>query len=183
VACQSPGSGIIIVMATSTLVPVEEYLSTLYRPDRDFVDGVIEERNLGEKDHGRLQALLIGFLLALEKRLGIWVVSEQRMRVKANRYRVPDICVVVGPEPQEQIFTKPPFLCIEILSPEDRVMAVLDRIDDYLEFGVRYVWVVNPQSRKAWIYTPEGAREVKDGVLRTADPEICVPLSELFIER
>ncbi len=170
-------------MATSTLVPVEEYLSTVYRPDRDFVDGVIEERNLGEKDHGRLQALLIGFLLALEKRLGIWVVSEQRMRVKPKRYRVPDICVVVGPEPQEQIFTKPPFLCIEILSPEDRMTRMQERIGDYLDFGVRYVWVLNPQSHRAWVYTAEGMREVKDGVLRTADPEISVPLSELFIER
>jgi Uma2 family endonuclease len=170
-------------MATSTLVPVEEYLSTIYRPDRDFVDGVIEERNLGEYDHGKLQAELIIYLGGLRKKLGFHVVSEQRMRVKANRYRVPDICVVVGPEPQEQIFTRPPFLCIEILSPEDRMTRMQERIDDYLEFGVRYVWVVNPQSRKAWVYTPEGAREVKDGVLRTADPEISVPLSELFIER
>jgi Uma2 family endonuclease len=170
-------------MATSTLVPVEEYLSTVYRPDRDFVDGVIEERNLGEYDHGKLQAELIIYLGGLRKKLGFHVVSEQRMRVRPSRYRVPDICVVVGPEPQEQIFTKPPFLCIEILSPEDRVMAVLDRIDDYLELGVRYVWVVNPQSGKAWVYTAEGAREVKDGVLRTADPEISVPLSEVFTER
>jgi Uma2 family endonuclease len=170
-------------MATSTLVPVEEYLSTVYRPDRDFVDGVIEERNLGEYDHGKLQAELIIYLGGLRKKLGFRVVSEQRMRVKANRYRVPDICVVVGPEPQEQIFTKPPFLCIEILSPEDRMTRMQERIDDYLEFGVRYVWVVNPQSRKAWVYTAEGMREVKDGVLRTADPEISVPLSELFIER
>jgi Uma2 family endonuclease len=170
-------------MATSTLVPVEEYLSTVYRPDRDFVDGVIEERNLGEYDHGKLQAELIIYLGGLQKKLGFHVVSEQRMRVRPSRYRVPDICVVVGPEPQEQIFTKPPFLCIEILSPEDRVMAVLDRIDDYLELGVRYVWVVNPQSGKAWVYTAEGAREVKDGVLRTAEPEISVPLSEVFTER
>jgi hypothetical protein len=37
-------------MSTKTLVSVEEYFATSYRPDCDYVDGVIEERNLGEMD-------------------------------------------------------------------------------------------------------------------------------------
>jgi Uma2 family endonuclease len=172
-----------IVMGTAVLVSVEEYLHTVYRPDCDYVDGVVEERNLGEYDHARLQGRLLQWLMALEKRLGIWVVPEQRVRVKPARYRIPDICVVLGAEPQEQIFTQPPFLCIEILSVEDRMVRVQERIDDYLEFGVRYVWLINPQTRKAWIYTSDGAREAKDGVLRTANPEIAVPLSEVLPER
>jgi Uma2 family endonuclease len=172
-----------IVMGTAVLVSVEEYLHAVYRPDCDYVDGVVEERNLGEYDHGKLQGELIIYLGALRKRLGIHVVPEQRVRVKPTRYRIPDICVVVGAEPQEQVFTKPPFLCIEILSVEDRMVRVQERIDDYLEFGVRYVWVINPQTRKAWIYTSDGAREAKDGVLRTANPEIAVPLSEVLPER
>jgi len=39
-------------------VSVREYLTTSYRPDCDYVDGRIEERNGGEFDHGYLQALL-----------------------------------------------------------------------------------------------------------------------------
>jgi hypothetical protein len=35
-------------MATSTLVPVSEYLATAYRPDCDYVDGQLQKRNLGE---------------------------------------------------------------------------------------------------------------------------------------
>ncbi len=171
-----------IFMGTAVLVSVEEYLHTVYRPDCDYVDGVVEERNLGEYDHARLQGLLLQWLMRLEKRLGVWVVPEQRVRVKPTRYRIPDICVVLGAEPQEQIFTQPPFLCIEILSVEDRMVRVQERIDDYLEFGVRYVWLINPQTRKAWIYTSDGAREAKDGVLRTVDPEIAVPLSEVLPE-
>jgi Uma2 family endonuclease len=54
------------------------------------------------------------------------------------------------------------------------------KIDDYLAFGVRYVWVVDPQTRKAWIYTPDAGREVRDGMLRTNDPEILVPLEAVF---
>jgi hypothetical protein len=42
-------------MATDSLISIREYLSTSYRPDCDYVNGIIEERNLGEYDHARLQ--------------------------------------------------------------------------------------------------------------------------------
>ena len=95
---------------------------------------------------------------------------------------MPDICIVTGSEPQEQIFTAPPFLCIEILSKDDRHAGLRDRIRDYLEFGVAYVWVIDPRKRRAWIHTTAGASEAKDGLLRTASPEIVVPLDEIFAE-
>ena len=38
------------MMATGTLVSMEEYLSTSYRPDREYVDALILERNLGEEE-------------------------------------------------------------------------------------------------------------------------------------
>jgi Uma2 family endonuclease len=57
---------------------------------------------------------------------------------------------------------------------------VQDVIDDYLEFGVRYVWIVDPPKRRAWVHTTEGVREVRDGVLRTANPEIAIALDDVF---
>ena len=54
-----------------------------------------------------------------------------------------------------------------------------DRIDDYLDFGVRYVWLINPRKRRAFIYTKEGVQEVKDGILHTSNPDIRVSLAEL----
>ncbi len=167
-------------MGTVTLVPVSEYLATDYSPDCDYLDGELEERNVGERDHGNVHKRLLFYLGSRERQLGICVFLEQRIQLSSTRFRVPDICVVVGPEPQEQIFTRPPFLCIEILSPEDRMSRMQEKIDDYLAFGVGYVWLVNPQSRRAYVYTGEGMTEVKDGVLRTHDPEIAVPLAELF---
>ncbi len=75
-------------------------------------------------------------------------------------------------------------VCVEILSPEDRISRMQERIDDYLAFGVSYVWVVDPKTGRSWSHTNEGISEVKEGVLRTrkkADaPEIIVPLAELF---
>jgi Uma2 family endonuclease len=55
-----------------------------------------------------------------------------------------------------------------------------ERIDDYLNFGVSYVWVVNPRNRRGYVYTREGMKEATDGVLRTAGPEIEVSLARLF---
>ena len=167
-------------MAATTQVPVEEYLSTDYSPDCDYVDGEVQERNVGEKDHSKLQKQLMLRLAALERQLNIIAYPELRVQVGARRYRVPDVCVVVGPEPDEQIFTRPPFLCIEILSPEDRMSRMMVKIEDFLTFGVRYVWVIEPHSRRAYIYTRNEMREVADGVLRTAGPDIALPLSELF---
>ena len=46
-------------MASTTLISVSEYLKATYRPDCDYVDGRIEERNVGEHDHAALQAALI----------------------------------------------------------------------------------------------------------------------------
>jgi Uma2 family endonuclease len=167
-------------MASRTLISVEEYLRTSYRPDCDYVDGEVQERNLGENDHSSLQMKVLMYLGNRQSQLGIQVFPEQRVQVKPTRFRIPDICVTVGP-PGEQIFTKPPFLCIEVLSPEDRIGRVEERIDDYLAMGVPFVWVLDPATKRAWSITPvEGWREEKSGALKTHDPAIEVPLTEIF---
>ena len=169
-------------MGTATLISVTEYLATSYRPDREYLEGTLLERNLGERDHSTLQTELVVILSHLRRMLGINVFAEQRVQVTPTRFRVPDVCVTVGSKPLEQIFTRPPFLCVEVLSPDDRAGEVQERIDDYLVFGVRYVWVINPRSRRAYIHTAEGSHEAKDGVLRTENPDIAISLAELFAE-
>lgn len=167
-------------MPAGTLISVEEYLSTSYDPDCDYVDGEVLERNVGEYDHSRLQGVLFAYLFNREKLWGIHVVPEQRVQVSPTRFRVPDICVMAGAEPNEQIFTRPPALCIEILSPEDTMTRMQERINDYLSFGVPHVWILDPRTKRAYDYTPTGMQEAKDGVLRTERPEINVPLAEIF---
>jgi Uma2 family endonuclease len=166
--------------ALPALVSVEEYLRTAYRPDCDYVDGVVLERNVGEKSHSKVQERVLRYLKDREEAWDIFAIQETRVQISPTRYRVPDVCVFAGPEPDEEIFTKPPFLCIEILSPEDRMGRMQVKIDDYLGFGVRYVWVIDPKSRRAWAYTSGAIREVHDGELRTERPDIVVPLGDLF---
>jgi Uma2 family endonuclease len=167
-------------MSSRTLISVEEYLASTFRLDCDYVDGHIEERNLGERTHGRIQGRLIKYLGRFEEPGKIEVLPEVRVQVRAQRFRVPDVCVVLG-DSDEEILTEPPFLCVEILSPEDRMTRVKERINDYFQMGVPYAWVLDPQTKKAFRATPkDGWQEVTDGVLRTEDPVLEVPLSEIF---
>jgi len=164
----------------SNLVSVEEYLHTAYRPDCDYLDGVLVERNVGEVTHTMAKQDLVAFLRERRALWNMWVLQEVRVQVLPTRYRVPDVCVVLGGRPDEEVLTKPPFLCVEILSPEDRVSRMQERIDDYFRFGVRWVWLIDPWARRAWIYTPDTIQRVRDGILRTADPEWIVPLTEIL---
>src|SRR5580704_993255 len=120
-------------MAARTLISVEEYLRTTYRPDCDYVDGEVIERNLGENDHSDLQSELVHYFRNRRRESKTHAYVEQRVQVAKTRFRVPDVCVYVGEKPREQIFRTPPFICIEVLSPEDRTSSFQQRIDDYLK--------------------------------------------------
>ena len=167
-------------MKAATLVPVEEYLRTTYRPDCDYVDGEVLERNVGEHEHSDLQTEIVVYFRNRRKQWNVHAVVEQRVQVSARRFRIPDVCVVLGHGPHPPIFKDPPFICIEILSRKDTLTSTQERIDDYLNFGVRYAWLINPLNRRAWVYTTDGSREVKDGILRTENPSISIPLDEIF---
>ena len=166
-------------MSTTSLVSVEEYLATSFPDgDREYLEGQILERNMGEVDHADVQSRLDRFLGANYPQF--WTAVEVRVQVKARRFRVPDVCLITGGKPKTRTVTEPPFLVVEVLSPDDRMGEMQERIDDYLDFGVRFVWVVDPCTRRAWIHTAEGSREARDGVLRAFEPMIQVPLDELF---
>ena len=167
-------------MSSATLVSVQEYLATSFRPDRDFVDGELQERNLGKRPHGRTQGRLFAFLFQREGQWGICPIIEQRVQIGPTRFRVPDLCVLLASDPVEPIVHQAPFLCVEILSREDTVTRLNERISDYFQMGVRYVWVLDPLTKRAFSYTPGEMHEVLDGVLRTTNPDIEVPLAEAF---
>ncbi len=165
-------------MATGSPVTIHEYLSTSYRPDCDYVDGTVLERHLGEYDHARLQGAVLYYYFNRRKEWGIDVVPEQRVQVAATRFRVPDVCVIADAGQPEQIFRTPPLICIEILSKDDRLSEMQERVDDYLKFGVGHVWILDPSRRKAWRCTADGMHEVTE--LRTEQPSTLVPLAALF---
>ena len=134
-----------------TLVSLERYLHTRYRPDRDFVRGRIERRNLGEYDHNLVQkAVLMRFSL-LDKQRGTRTIQEQRTRMSrltSTASRISAWCREA--RPVEQIFTEPQLIAIEVLSPEDRKTRMQERLDDYRNFGIPNIWVIDPRRKIGW---------------------------------
>jgi Uma2 family endonuclease len=168
-------------MRTPLLVSEHEYLTSTYQPDREYDDGELQERNLGERPHSILQGEFSGYFRDLRKRGPVVrAFVEQRIRIAPRKYRIPDVCVYKEPAPREGIFDTPPFIAIEILSPDDTMSRVRKKIDEYLACGVAYVWLIDPYRRRADVYTGSQIYAPADLILRTEDPTIEVPLAELF---
>ena len=142
-------------MAVATPLPISlsEYLHTSYRPDCDYVDGAIEQRNLGEFDHAAVQRALLLWFTEHERELRLLAYPELRVQVSPTRFRVADLCVLSASAPREQIIQTPPVAIIEILSPQDRVSRCLDRLGDYRRMGVRNIWVIDPADRRGFDFS------------------------------
>jgi Uma2 family endonuclease len=165
-------------MASDIQIAVDEYLKTVYQPDCEYVDGMVEERNLGEIDHAYVQGRFVYLLTALWPETGLLPLPEVRVQTRPNQYRVPDIALTRG-KPAGRILTTPPVLCIEVLSAEDRLSRVNTRVREYLDFGVPTVWVVDPAEKRVWVYQNSGMEEAL-GSVALEGTKIEIALSEIF---
>ena len=161
---------------------VEEYLRTSWSPDRELVDGRIEERNLGEKEHSILQAYLTYLFMSKRAEWKIEVFPELRTQTKAANFRVPDVLVVRTEDKFQRDITRALLIAIEILSPEDTMAAMRKKAEEYRHFGVENIWVVDPDERVAYRYAEAGLERVRSGELMVPGTPIRVGLSEMFAE-
>jgi Uma2 family endonuclease len=154
-----------------------EYLDVDFRPDREFIDGEIRERNVGKTEHARVQALLAAWFANHEDEWGIEVGTEWRVRVAEDRVRVPDLAIVyAGPKPD--VLVDPPLLIIEILSPDDTYSDLQERAHDYRRMGVNTVWVVDPKTRSGRVCS--GNDWVEAERLEVKDTPLYVELPSIF---
>jgi Uma2 family endonuclease len=129
---------------------LEYYLHETWSPDREFADGDIVERNLGEKSHAAWQIALARLLSGYRQSANIRVFPELRVQTSPTRFRVPDVVALDRDAPDEQVVTHPPLLCVEVLSPEDRFARMEEKIAEYFGMGVRAVWVVDPRTQTGY---------------------------------
>ncbi len=162
-------------MATIATVSVEEYLKSSYEPDAEYVDGVIEERNVGEQKHSLWQAALVGYFWPRAKEWGIRVRPEQRTQTGERRYRVPDVALLDANVPLDPVAIVPPVAAFEILSPEDRLSRLLVRLADFENMGVEALFVIDPADNTFFRYKAGKLEAVQAITFR----DHTVPVAEL----
>jgi len=159
----------------TVMVSMEEYQETAYSPDREYVDGVVVERHVGKRPHSLVQRNLIIAFAQRYHNLFIW--PEQRVTtIPGRRSRVPDVCITLK-DPETDVFESPPFLAIEILSKRDEMTDLLEKLEEFQDFGVSYIWLIDPRRRKTFVYGRGHLEEVSSTI--TAD-QIELPLDEIF---
>jgi Uma2 family endonuclease len=165
-------------MGTKAALPVEEYLHTAFPDlDKEYRDGVLVERSLPDYLHSKTQGLLIALFAALRKAFPVFVCPELRLRVRPGLYRIPDVSVFYPNEPQEPVPATPPFVAIEILSPDDRMADVRNKLAEYRAWGVTHVWLVDPHSKR--MYTCDGEL-VEVSVLRITELRLELKPADIF---
>ena len=169
-------------MATLTQAPVfmsvEQYLRTFdYEPDAEYVDGYIEERPMGVREHAAWQKAILLFFAKHEDDWGVRVFVELRVHTSTTRYRIPDVSVLAADAPNEQIPSHPPLAVFEVLSPDDRIKRMLKKLWDYERMGIGQIWVIDPKNPE-WLRFEHGEL-LPEGQCRLATLNIGFPMEEI----
>jgi Uma2 family endonuclease len=135
-------------MPSRLQVAPAEYLSMSFADlDREYVRGEIVERSIPDYPHGKMQAALGARFWPLRQSHRLFVCSETRMQLAPDLFRIPDVAVFAGKEPDERVPSHPPMVVIEIISPDDRYSDVLEKLAEYRHWGVPHIWVIDPHRR------------------------------------
>ncbi|HEY2857734.1 MAG TPA: Uma2 family endonuclease [Terracidiphilus sp.] len=133
-------------MSTATHISEEQYLHSSFEPDAEYVDGEVRERRMGTYDHGDWQQAIQRWFAEHAKLWNVRSIPELRMRVRPRRYRIPDVTVVDRANAKEQVVTVAPLAVFEVLSPDDTVQEMYEKLDDYAAMGIPQIWIVDPKT-------------------------------------
>ena len=169
-----------IPVASRTAVSFEEYLATSYRPDFEYLDGRLEAKAVVSPAHGRTQALLAIWFGTHESDWAIQVVVETRTQVRVERVRLPDVAVL-GPGPlPERVLVGAPLVAVEVRSETDSDSDLKIRAADLEQLGVRNIWLLDPKSRTAEVWSGGAWQAVQQDLLSAIDSPIYLDLPWLW---
>jgi len=110
---------------------------------------------------------------------GVFAIPELRSRVRQTRYRLPDIAVTLKPI-RTGVLNEPPFIAIEILSEEDRVSRLIEKLKEYAAFGTPHIWVFDPRLKQMFTFRDNALQEVLGDTIATGDPHLELTRAEVF---
>lgn len=147
-------------MATKAFsITPEQYLATQFEREPELVRGEIAEGPSPTFQHGNIQLRMGSRLMALQRSYPVFTGVEVRVRIAPDLYRIPDISMWKGVAP-ESVPAAPPLVIIEISSPDDRLDAMLQKLEEYRVWGVQHIWLIEPEIKRIHVYDHGSLREV-----------------------
>ncbi|MGH2531490.1 MAG: Uma2 family endonuclease [Thermomicrobiales bacterium] len=147
---------------TTTLLTVEDIERMGSRgEDLELIRGVIREREPMGGRHGEV-GMEVGTELNIhvrERALGRVYTSDTQFVLARN----PDVIVkpdvsfvrsdrVLPKEDRDRIYPYAPDLAVEVVSPSDRYVQVMEKVELYLEAGTRLVWLVESRGSTVTVF-------------------------------
>ena len=159
---------------------VRDYINRETKPMCEYVEGVLVPKGMGTFSHASVQARLA----ALLQGLGFDVFVELHGRLREAEFRVPDV-VLMKPGTANGDYPgpdNPPYLCIEVLSPDQGIGQMLAKCERFHAWGVPFCWVIDPEKKVGWVYHKGGEpRKIRSADEALDAGEIALSLNSLFI--
>ena len=157
----------------------------------ELVDGVLVEKVMATKESALASHVIFELKLYLRANdMGVVLGEAGMLRLRPKLVRIPDVSFVSwdqtpgGALPDEPIASLHPDLAVEVLSESNTPREMARKLAEYFEAGCRMVWIIDPETRTADVYT--AADQCTH--LRTSQsldggdvlPGFKLPLKELF---
>jgi Uma2 family endonuclease len=129
----------------------------------ELIDGVLVEKAMGTPE--ALLATILGRLIGNyvdQEKLGLVIGADGMLRLFPDQVRIPDVCFIAwsrlpdGELPKRPIANVVPNLAVEVLGPGNTKKEMDRKLRDYFAAGVELVWVVEPKTQTAKVYTSPG---------------------------
>jgi Uma2 family endonuclease len=159
----------------------------------ELIAGRVFVREYARPQHGAIAAEIlieIGIYLRATP-IGV-VFAESGFHIERNpdTVRAPDVAYVAGARgfaarDQAMWGSGAPDLCVEVVSPNDRLTRVAQKARQWIATGAQLVWVVDPRRRCATVYRADGSTEqlTPGDSLRGDDllPGFTLPLKDVLL--
>ncbi len=150
-----------LMSAVAQHLTVEEF-DKLYadrKPYHEYWFGEAIQKSMPTWLHGLLQ----GVLIILLHEIGFQSGAEVKLKLSSEAQPLPD--VIATSKPIRTAYPSEPFdVAIEILSPQDSMQYVLRKCRMYAKWGIRNVYVFDPEDRTAqkWNQTTNGLEDITE---------------------
>ena len=144
-------------MPTVASISIDDYLASYadgHPPE--LVDGALIDRPITTYRHGKTQIRLAEIFGAVRRQHRLYPASEVHLRMPHNTVRIPDFAVFHPDEPADDVPAIPPFVVVEMVSPDERHGELMRKLEEYRAWGIPHIWVVDPEARSLAAYEDRG---------------------------